>query len=76
MNKARRKKLGKAISLVEDALDIVAAARDDEQDYIDNLPENLQQSEKGEAAQEAEDNLNSAHDSLEEARDSLENAAQ
>ena len=50
--------------------------RDQEQDAFDNLPESLQESERGDAMSEAIDNLESAMESVEEARDSLEAATE
>lgn len=41
------------------------SARDDEQDYYDNMPESLQSGEKGEKAQAAIDALESALDNVE-----------
>lgn len=39
---------------------------DEEQEAYDNLPENLQGSERGEAMSEAADNLDSAYNSMDE----------
>lgn len=41
--------------------------RDDEQDYLDNMPESFKNGDKGEAAQNAVDALEIAMDKLEEA---------
>ena len=71
MNKSRRATLNMiANSLVElkSQLEIV---RDDEQDAYDNLPESIQESERGDTMQEAVDNMEYAIDSLEEAVDYL-----
>ena len=46
----------------------------EEEDYRDNMPENLQGSMKYDAAEEAIDNMQDAIDSLEEAIDSLNEA--
>lgn len=59
MNKQRRNKLQKVI----DALDEVIT---DEQDAYDNMPENLQESEKGEATEDGLESLKDAKESLEE----------
>lgn len=48
---------------------------DKEQEALDNMPESLQEGERGEAMQDAIDNLSSAMDSVEEAVDSLEEAS-
>lgn len=44
---------------------------DEENDKLDNMPEGLQESERGDAMQEAIDNLESAFSSLEDAIDYL-----
>lgn len=59
MNKDRRAKLQNAIDLIEDVID-------EEQDAYDNMPENLQYSEKGEKMDEGIDSLETAKDILEE----------
>ena len=46
----------------------------EEEEYRDNIPENMQESERYEKADEACDNLSSAVDSLEEAISSIEAA--
>ena len=39
MNKGRRKEIEKAMSLIEEASELLSTARDEEQDYYDNMPE-------------------------------------
>jgi len=48
MNKARRKRLGKAFNLVEQAKSILGEVKDEEQESHDNLPEQFQHGERGE----------------------------
>ena len=48
MNYQRRKRLRVACSLLEEASSIVEDVRDEEQDSLDNMPENLQDSERAE----------------------------
>ena len=48
MNKQRRKEIAKAIGLIEQAREILDAVKEEEQEAFDNLPENLQNSERGE----------------------------
>lgn len=48
--------------------------RDDEQDYYDNIPENLQESERAMASEEAIDYLESSLDNLENIVDDLTEA--
>lgn len=47
MNKERRNRLGVAVSYVEMAKNIVKEVRDEEEMAFDNLPENLQYSNRG-----------------------------
>ena len=60
MNNSRRKELEKAVNLLEEAQSIIEDCRDEEQDYLDNMPENLQYSEKHDMAEEVVNNLESA----------------
>ena len=60
MNKERRKRLGEAVDLLEQAKSIVEECKDEEQEYHDNIPESFQNGEKGETAQQNVDNLETA----------------
>ncbi len=59
MNQERRNKIQKTIDLLDDVIT-------DEQDAYDNMPENLQETTKGDAIQTALDELQDAKDILEE----------
>ena len=59
------------LSELRDMIDMVLS---EEQEAYDNLPESLQESERGEAMQAAIDAMESAMDSCEEAEESLEEA--
>ena len=74
MNTARRKRIEEAITLVENAKDIIDDCLSEEQDYLDNMPENLQYSEKHDIAENAVDCLQCASDSIDSALDSLNSA--
>ena len=74
MNKMRRKESDKVISLIEEAKSMTENIMSEEEDYRDNMPENLQSSMKYDTAEEAIDNMQDAIDSLEEAIDSLNEA--
>jgi len=76
MNKENRKELEKAISLIEDAKQIIESIKDDEQDKFDNLPEGLQQSERGEKFEENVSVLDDALSQLEEAIDNISTATE
>lgn len=74
MNKERRKAILKAldefselVSKLEEIKTTLETARDEEQDYYDNMPESLQGSEKGEQAQSAIEQLDAIITGLDEA---------
>lgn len=74
MNKLRRNQIEKVIAKIEEAKSALESIRDDEQDYFDNMPENLQYSARGEAAEEAVDLMDEAIDSLDDVVDNLNEA--
>jgi len=59
MNLKRRTKLRRGIDIIDEVIL-------DEQDAYNNMPEGIQDSEKGEKMEEGIDNLNEARDILEE----------
>lgn len=67
MNKARRKQIAEIKDRIETAMQDLQSVLGDEQDYYDNIPENLQGSMR---AMETEDGISS----LEEAVDNLDSA--
>lgn len=78
MNKARRKELSdviKALNMVTNKNDLLCiineldSIKDDEQDYYDNIPENLQYSQRAEDSERAIDNLEESLDLLNEVYD-------
>ena len=76
MNKKRRENIAKAVAILTTAFQIVESIRDEEQDCIDNMPENLEYSERYEKMENAVDKLDDAMSSIEEAKDALEEAAE
>lgn len=77
MNNNRRKEISKIIEDIESAVSTakekleelqtsIESVRDEEQEYMDNMPENLQGSERYTTAEQAVDNLDSAVSSIEE----------
>lgn len=74
MNKVRRKALDEVISKIEEAKELLENLQAEEEEYRDNMPENLQGSERYEAADAAVDNMSSAMDALDEAISSIESA--
>ena len=71
MNKQRRKEIQKNIQLLEEAKNNLENILSDEQDYFDNMPENLQGSIRGEDSEEAIDVLQEAIDAIDECMSSL-----
>ena len=66
MNRDRRKALAAIRIQLYDLHDLLEEVQQEEEEYRDNIPENLQGSERYEKADEACDNLYSAISSLEE----------
>ena len=78
MNKTRRKELGKVINMLEGVqhkedlyliINELENIKDDEQYYYDNIPENLQYSQRAEDSEMAIDNMDVALDLLNEISD-------
>jgi flagellar biosynthesis chaperone FliJ len=67
MNNARRKQLSKWLEDIEAIKSELEEICSDEQDYFDNMPENLQGGQRGMDAEEAIDQMNEAVSSIEEA---------
>lgn len=74
MNNTKRKELSKAIDLLNQARDIVDTIMNDEQEGFYNMTEGLQQTERGQAMEEAAENLGCAIDSIDEAVSFIEDA--
>lgn len=72
MNKQDRKELEKALDLLNSANEIITMIKEQEEERYDNLPEGIQDSERGERFQENIDNLDSASSDLESALEYLE----
>lgn len=71
MNNARRAEIKALIARLETDLAKAEEIRDAEQYYFDNMPENLQGSDKGQAAEETIGTLDESVDSIQAAIDSL-----
>jgi uncharacterized coiled-coil DUF342 family protein len=81
MNKERRNRLNKLAhellelnSKLEDLVSEIETLRDEEQEYHDNMPEALQGGEKGEAANEAINNMDDCLSELENAKSNFDTA--
>lgn len=79
MNKARRKQIEKIITMLEHAKEKIEGIHEDvenvqseEQEAFDNIPENMQGSERYEVAEAAVDALDSAEGGFDEATDAIE----
>lgn len=67
MNRARRQQLKKWLEDLEKIKAELEVICSDEEDYFDNMPENLQGSQRGMDAEEAIDQMNEAVSSIEDA---------
>jgi ABC-type transporter Mla subunit MlaD len=79
MNNERRKALGAVVASVQEALSKLdglsgdlETARDEEQESFDNLPEGLQQAERGQSMEAAVSAMDQALGALEEAVGNLD----
>ena len=60
MNKYRRKELSTLLSTLEEVKDTLETLKEEEEEYRDNMPENLWGSERYEKAEEAISNMEDA----------------
>lgn len=72
MNKYRRKVIAELLEPLIEICDNLEMVKDEEEEALENYPENLKYSERGEAMQEAFDNLEEAHGAISEAIDLLQ----
>ena len=73
MNKQRKQKIRQVIANIEICRENLENLLDEEQDYFDNMPENLQGSIRGSNSEDAIDIMESCIDSLEDVINELEN---
>lgn len=76
MNKARRKKLRTLAEQLDDIMIELEMLKDEEETYLYNIPENLQGSDRYEAAENAVNSLDTACDALDETISSIEEACE
>lgn len=74
MNRERRKNIQSIINQLQELAGAIEEIQYEEEEYRDNIPENLQSSERYEAAEEAVSNLEEAISTLEESIACLEEA--
>jgi len=66
MNKDRRKQIQKMYDDLTGCKDLFEALQSEEQEYYDNMPENIQQGPKGEYAQEILDMMDDVMSSFDD----------
>lgn len=76
MNKERRKMIEKVVSKLYDLREQVESIMDEEQEAFDNMPESLQETERGERMQEVVDALDSACYDIDNIIDNLNEATE
>lgn len=74
MNNTRRKALQKIYAAIEEVKSDLENIYDEEQEAFENIPKNLEGSERYEVAENAVDNLDSAFSGIEEILEYLEEA--
>lgn len=72
MNKARRNEISAIIERLEACKSDLDCLREEEQECFDNLPESLQDAEKGETMQENADDLENVCDEIDNIIESLQ----
>lgn len=76
MNAERRKKIQQLRDQLADIKNAIEELQGEEQEYVDNVPENMQGGERYEKAEQAADALTEAADAVDEVDGHLEEAAQ
>ena len=71
MNNKRREILRKAVRFLDSASNLISNALEQEEDCLDNMPENLQMSDRYEVMEAAIDHLEDASSLLDEAKDKI-----
>ena len=71
MNRERRERLEEISGKLDELILELESLYDEEEEALENLPENLSESEQAEKMQEAVENLDTARCSAEEALDSV-----
>ena len=74
MNKDRRKRIEEVMLNLSESRVELESILEEEQEAFDNLPEGIQESERGEVMNEAIDNLQSATDCFDDIESSLNEA--
>ena len=72
MNKARRKKIQHALDLLQQATEILAEVNDEEDEAFNNLPESIQESERGAQMEEYMETIDDAINEVDDIKANLE----
>lgn len=72
MNKQRRANLSQALTYLKAAMEIVNDVKRDEEDAMNNMPENLQESERYYTLEENVEALDAIADSIDEVCDAID----
>ena len=72
MNQSRRNQLRDIQQQLQDIYERLAILCNEEQEAYDNMPESIQDSARGDAAQSAIDTLESVRDQVQEASDGID----
>jgi len=74
MNNDRRKRIQAIMDDLTAIMDRIEEIKDEEQQYADDMPDNLQDSQKHETAEETASLIGDAYDQAQEAHSTLESA--
>ena len=74
MNNQRRMKLKKIVKALQDVIYAIEVVKDEEEDYMNNIPENLQGSDRYSRAEAVCEYLEDAISDIESAIDNIEEA--
>lgn len=76
MNKARRKAIASIVDRIDALHTMASGLCDEEQEYIESMPDSIRDSEKGDRATECADALEEAVSLLSDAMDKLNEACE
>lgn len=76
MNDKRRSVLKRALDLLRQASELVSSVKEDEEDALYNMPDNLQLSERYEKMEDAISALEDTEESIESAIEKIETASE
>lgn len=71
MNKQRRTRLAKLVDILDEATAELTEIRDEEEEALENMPDSLRESERGQAIEEAHGTLDNAVVELESLTDEI-----